>query len=72
MKYVTIYNTNHAHEISIIRNLFEEHDIHYMMPDMVTDSAYGMAGLGINGLRVQVVADQQEQALAVLKANGFS
>lgn len=72
MKFVTIFNTIHANEISIIRNLFEDNDIHYMMPDTATDSAYGIAGLGINGMRVQVPEDQQEQALAVLKAHGFS
>lgn len=72
MKFVTIYNTTHSTEISIIRNLFEDNDIHYLMPDIATDSAYGIAGLGITGMRVQVPEDQKEQALAVLKASGFS
>lgn len=72
MKFVTIYNTNHSNEISIIRNLFEDNGIHYVMPDMTTDSALGMAGLGSAGMRVQVSEDQQEQAVGILKARGFS
>lgn len=71
MKFVTIFNTTHSSEIAIIRNLLEEHDIQYMAPDMATDSAAGLAGLGITGMRIQVPEDQQEQALAVLKAHGF-
>ena len=72
MKFVTIYNTTHASEISIIQNLLEEHDIRYVTPDMATNSASGIAGLGIGGMRVQVPEEQQEQARAVLKAHGFS
>lgn len=72
MKFVTIFSTTHASEIAIIRNLFEEHDIRYIAPDMATDSASGIAGLGISGMRVQVPEDQQEQARAVLNAHGFS
>ena len=72
MKFVTIFNTPHSSEIAIIRNLLEEHDIKYVAPDMATDSASGIAGLGITGMRIQVPEDQQEQALAVLKAHGFS
>lgn len=72
MKLITIYNTTHSNEISIIRNLFEDNGIHYLMPDMATDSALGMAGLGSAGMRVQVSVDQQEQAVAILKARGFS
>lgn len=72
MKFVTIYNTIHSNEISIIRNLLEEHKIHYVMPDMATDSATGLAGLGITGMRVQVPEDQQEKAIALLKDRGFA
>ncbi|NJY61193.1 DUF2007 domain-containing protein [Salinimicrobium sp. CDJ15-81-2] len=72
MKFVTIFNTTHSSEIAIIRNLLEEHDIQYVAPDMATDSASGIAGLGISGMRIQVPEDKQEQATAVLKAHGFS
>ena len=72
MKFITVFNTAHASEIAIIRNLFEEHDIRYVAPDMATDSAAGLAGLGITGMRIQVPEDQQEKALAVLKAHGYS
>ena len=71
MKFVTVFNTTHSSEIAIIRNLFEDHDIKYVAPDMATDSASGIAGLGITGMRIQVPEDQQEKALAVLKAHGF-
>ena len=72
MKLITVFSTPHASEIAIIRNLFEEHDIHYVAPDMTTDSAAGLAGLGIAGMRIQVPEDQQEQARAVLNAHGLS
>lgn len=72
MKYTTIYETLHSHEISMIRNLFEENEIHYQMPDEMTNTSYGIAALGINGMRVQVLEEQKEEALSILKERGFS
>ncbi|WP_029037338.1 putative signal transducing protein [Salinimicrobium xinjiangense] len=72
MKFVTIYNSPDSFKISIIRNLLEENGIHYQTSDMATDSASGIAGLGITGMRVQVTEDQQEKARELLKARGFS
>lgn len=72
MKFVTIYNTPDSFKISIIQNLLEENDIQCLTPDMATDSTSGIAGLGITGMRVQVPEEQREQAMAVLKAHGFS
>lgn len=72
MKFVTIYKTLHSHEISMIKNLFEEHGIYYQVPDEVTNNSYGIAALGIDGMRVQVAEDQKEETLVVLKERGFS
>ncbi|NJW52980.1 putative signal transducing protein [Salinimicrobium oceani] len=72
MKFITIYNTIHTSEIAIIRNLLEENDIDFVLPDMATDSASGLAGLGISGMRVQVPEGQQEKAVSILKSRGFS
>ena len=72
MRYATIYNTVHYSEISIIRNLLDEHNIEYQIPDEVTNSASGVAGLGISGMRVMVPEEQQEQAMTLLKDRGFS
>ena len=72
MKFITIYNTIHSSEISIIRNLLDENNIDYQVPDEMTNSASGMAGLGMAGMRVMVPEDQSEQAREILKARGFS
>jgi hypothetical protein len=72
MKLVTIFNTPDSFQISIIKNLLEDNHIHCLTPDMATNSTSGIAGLGISGMRVQVRQDQQEQALNILKAHGFS
>ncbi len=72
MKLITIYNTIHSSEVSIIRHILEENGIQYVLPDMATDGASGLGGLGISGMRVQVPEEQQEDAVAVLKARGLS
>lgn len=72
MRYATIYNTVHYSEISIIRNLLEENEIEFHLPDEAVQSAAGMAGLGMAGMRVMVPEEQREQAVAILKSRGFS
>ncbi|WP_189605375.1 putative signal transducing protein [Salinimicrobium marinum] len=72
MEFVSIYHTVHSFEIEIIRNLLEENDIKYQLPDEATQSAAGMAGLGMAGMRVMVPKSQREQAIAILKERGFS
>lgn len=72
MSYTTIYSTTYSSEIAIIRNLFEENKISYHFPDEATNNASGVAGLGISGMRVQVVEEQKEQAISLLKDRGFA
>ncbi len=72
MGFTTIYHSVHSFEIEIIRNLLEENDIEYQLPDEATQSAAGMAGLGMAGMRVMVPETQKEQAIIILKDRGFS
>lgn len=72
MEFTTIYNSIHTSEIAIIRNLLEENDIAYQLPDEATNSAAGMAGLGMAGMRVMVPKEQRERAITILKDRGFS
>lgn len=71
MKYATIFNSVHLWEISIIRNLLEENNIDYKTPDEATNSATGIAGLGIRGMRVLVPEEQRERAISILRDRGF-
>ena len=72
MNYVTIYETIHSHEVSMIKNFFEKNEIPYQVPDEVMDKSSGIAGLGIRGMRVQVLEDQKEEALEILRERGFT
>ncbi|WP_424492491.1 DUF2007 domain-containing protein [Salinimicrobium sp. GXAS 041] len=72
MKFITIYNTIHANEVSIISNILEENNIDFHTPDEATNSAAGIGGLGMAGMRVMVPENQIEEALAVLKDRGFA
>ncbi|HET8885025.1 MAG TPA: DUF2007 domain-containing protein [Salinimicrobium sp.] len=72
MEYKTIYRTTNQWEISIIKNLLDERQIAYLVPEEVTSNAYGFAGLGMLGMRIQVLEHQQKEAIAILKERGFS
>ena len=72
MACTTIYHTVHTFEIAIIRNLLEENEIDYQLPDETIQSAAGMAGLGMAGMRVLVPEEQRERAIGILKERGFS
>lgn len=72
MGYITIYETVNSTEISIIRNLLDENNIDYQMPDEFTNSSAGIAGLGIRGMRVQVSEQNKSEAIALLKDRGFN
>ena len=62
----------HSHEVSMIKNFFEENEINYQVPDEIMDKSSGIAGLGIRGMRVQVIEDQKEKAVTILRERGFS
>lgn len=71
MGYITIYSTNDNAEVSILRNLFEQKDIHYNILGEVTNASAGIAATGNQGIRVQVQEDDRERAKEVLVESGF-
>lgn len=71
MKYITIYTTINHWEISIIKNLFDEQEINYVIPEEVTSGSSGLAVFGMSGVRVQVLEHQRDKACALLKDRGF-
>ncbi len=72
MKFITIYNTIHTTEVSIISNILEEHNIDFFTPDEATNSAAGIGGLGMAGMRVMVPENQTEKAVAILEERSFA
>lgn len=71
MEYFTIYSTNDNAEVSILRNLFEQKEIHYKVLGEVTNASAGIAATGNSGIRVQVREDDRERAKEVLVESGF-
>ncbi len=66
MSFVTIINTPDSFKIGIIRNLFEMEDIQYRLLDEFMNSAAGIGGLGINGMRIQVLKEDFMRAQTIL------
>lgn len=71
MEYFTIYRTHDSAEVSIIKHKFEEDNLNYHILDEHTNSAAGIAGMGGEGMRVQVRESQIERAKTLLKAMGY-
>lgn len=71
MNYITVYRTLDRNEISIIKNLFDQSDIEYQVPDEVTNDSAGIAGLGGRGMRVQVSKKDENTARSILTQAGF-
>ena len=67
MNFITILNTPEAFNIGIIRNLFDMENIQYRILDQFMDNAAGVGGLGINGIRMQVVEEDLIRAQNILK-----
>ena len=57
MNFITVYNSNQSFQIAIVKNLFDNENINYRIPDEFLDSAAGIGGLGITGMRVQVIEE---------------
>jgi len=57
MNFITILNTPNNFQIAIIKNLFDLEKIQYRIPDEFVNSAAGIGGLGITGMRVQVLEE---------------
>ncbi len=71
MDYLTIYRTHDSAEVSIIKHKFEEENLNYHILDEHTNSAAGIAGIGGEGMRIQVQESQLDKAKTVLKEIGF-
>ncbi|MCF4100438.1 DUF2007 domain-containing protein [Gillisia sp. M10.2A] len=72
MDFITILNSPNAFEIAIIRNLFDMENIQYKIFDESISSAAGLAGLGINGMRVQVLKADFLRAKRILEKADFN
>lgn len=72
MKFITIYNSTNSWEICIIKNLLDQNNISYRVPEEISNNAGGIGSLGMSGMRVQVPKDRQEEAFQILKERGFS
>jgi len=67
MNFITILNSPQSFKIGIIRNLFDMENIQYRVLDEFTSNAAGVAGLGINGIRVQVIEEDLTRAQKLLE-----
>ena len=65
MKYITVFDTPQQNQITIIRHLFEQHQIDFRIFDESTNAAIPV------GVTVQVEENQVEKARSLLKENGF-
>ncbi len=72
MNFITIFNTTEAFKLAIIKNLFDMENIQYRVFDEFTNSAAGIAGIGINGMRIQVIEDDLERAEKILGQAEFN
>ncbi|WP_037317613.1 DUF2007 domain-containing protein [Salegentibacter sp. Hel_I_6] len=71
MRYIDIFRTTDRNELSIIKNLFDEENIAYRSHGEATDNAAGLAGLGNDGMRIEVEESQKDKAAQIIKRTGF-
>ncbi|MFN4761832.1 putative signal transducing protein [Gillisia sp. Q332] len=71
MDYSTIYRTHDSAEVSIIKHKFEEEKLNYQILDEHTSSSAGIAGMGGEGMRIQVQESQIVKAKTILKQIGY-
>lgn len=71
MGFVTIYRTLDSTEIALIRHKFEDADLDFQVLDENTNAAAGVAGIGGQGMRVQVMESQKDKANELLLQLGF-
>ena len=71
MNFITILNTPNNFQIAIIKNLFDLEKIQYRIPDEFVNSAAGIGGLGITGMRVQVIEEDLVRAKKILEGVNF-
>ena len=71
MRYIDIFRTTDRNELSIIKNLFDHENISYRTHGEATDNAAGLAGLGNDGMRIEVEESQKDKATEIIKRTGF-
>ena len=71
MNFIAVFNRIETFQLEIIRNLFDMENIQYRIPDEFVNSAAGVAGLGINGMRVQILEDDIVRAKNILDQAEF-
>ena len=71
MEYSTIYRTHDSAEVSIIKHKFEEKNLRYHILDENNNSSAGIAGMGGEGMRIQVQESQIKKAKKLLEEIGF-
>jgi hypothetical protein len=71
MEYFTVYRTHDSAQVSIIKHKFEEEKLNYQILDEHINSSAGMAGMGGEGMRIQVQESQIDKAKTILKEIGF-
>ena len=71
MGYITVYRTLDSTEISLIRHKFEDESLDFQVLDEHTNAAAGVAGIGGEGMRIQVEESQKNKAKEYLRELGF-
>lgn len=68
MEYITIFTSIDRAEISLVKHLFEDHNIDHTI---LGETTYDVGVSGNSGIRVQVPSNQIDRAKSVLVENGF-
>jgi len=71
MNYVNVFRTSDRHELSILKNLFDDENIAYKTYGEAMDSAANIGGLGNDGMRIEVEESERERATEIIKRSGF-
>lgn len=71
MNYIDIFRTSDRHELSILKNLFDEENIAYRTHGEAMDNAANIGGLGNDGMRIEVEEGERERASEIIKRSGF-
>ena len=71
MGYITVYRTLDSTEVSLIRHKFEDENLDFQVLDEHTNAAAGVAGIGGEGMRIQVEESQKSKAKKYLRELGF-
>lgn len=68
---VTVKVLNFSHEVGIVRSFLESRGIRCVVQDELTNQVYPLAANAIGGIKLQVMADDAEEAVKILKEGGF-